>query len=66
MVMAEVIFSEVALGTVTDWSFAHTNDNALEPARPGDTHEGPLSNVPVFPLPEESIALVPEPSSKFQ
>ena len=29
-------------------------------------HCGPLTRVPVFPLPEESFAVVPDPSSKFQ
>ena len=49
--------------TVTLWLMP-SNSNAL-PVTPV-VHCGPLTRVPVLPLPEESFAVVPDPSSNFQ
>jgi hypothetical protein len=56
-------WSEVESGTVTV-SLMPSKYNAL-PSRPV-LHCGPLTNVPLFPLPDESQAVLPVPSSNFQ
>jgi len=55
--------SEFESITVTLWLMP-SKSNAL-PVTPV-VHCGPLTRVPLFPLPEESFAVVPDPSSKFQ
>jgi hypothetical protein len=54
---------EFESATVT-WSSIPSKDNPL-PILPS-AHSGPFVRIPVFPLPEESEAVVPFPSSNFQ
>jgi hypothetical protein len=56
-------WSEVESGIVT-LSLMPSKYNAL-PSRPV-VHSGPFTNVPLFPLPDESQAVLPVPSSNFQ
>src|SRR5882724_6000633 len=66
MVMPAVMLRLAALLTVTDCVRLASKERQDAPMRPGRTHVGLLTNVPVLLLPEESAAVLPARSSNLQ